>query len=187
MGLPIGFPCRLIVLPIRVRHHCEKNEIVSVGDLIDEWEQRGYCGLMAERNLGAKSVRAIERLIANLIAGDRAATATQVPLKPGKPGIDFATSLEHVISDQSRMQLNLLERRLVAQLTLEESAEGYGFTRERVRQIEASFLAAIEDRLDYFDGEHGELLSAWLAEEDWFLLVGWHGTKQRRDPCKSIS
>ena len=177
-GFPVEFPCQLVAFPARVLHYCERNEIVTVGDLIDEWEQRGYCGLIAERNLGTKSVRAIESLITNLIAGDRESAATQLPLKPGKLGIDFAASLAHVISEQSPIHLYLLERRLVAGLTLEESAQGQECTRERVRQIEAKFLAAIEDRLDYFDGEHGGLLSAWFAEEDWFPLVGWHGTRQ---------
>lgn len=174
-GCPINFPCRLAALPIRIQNYCEMNGVISIGELIEEWERLGYRGLMAERNLGSKSVQALGDLVANLKADNCEAVALVLPLKSGEPGIDFAASLAQVLSEQGGSELKVLEQRLVARLTLAESAEVQGFTRERVRQIEAKFLAGIEGRLDYFHRVRGELLSAWMNMEDWFPLVGWHG------------
>ena len=62
----------------------------------------------------------------------------------------------------------MLQRRLVERMTLEESAEAAGVTRERVRQIEARFLGEVRERLAYFGKERDALLDAWLAGGDWF-------------------
>jgi len=80
-----------------------------------------------------------------------------------------------VLLEQSPSELEMLKRRLQDGMTLEESAETYELTRERVRQVEAKFLAQVSLRLDHFRSLHEDILRAWVELKDWFALVRWNG------------
>ena len=173
--VPVDFPCSLIALPIRVNNYCEENQIAKLDALLGEWERLGHSGFKAKKNLGQKSVDALETFLGSLVSGDFKLASRFLPLDPGGSGADFAASLTHVVLEQSPSELEMLELRLQDGMTLEESAEGYDLTRERVRQVEAKFLGQVSLRLDYFRSLHKDLLRSWVELEDWFALVRWNG------------
>ena len=173
--VPVDFPCSLIALPIRVNNYCEENQIAKLDALLGEWERLGHSGFKAKKNLGQKSVDALETFLGSLVSGDFKLASRFLPLDPGGSGADFAASLTHVVLEQSPSELEMLELRLQDGMTLEESAETYELTRERVRQVEAKFLAQVSLRLDHFYSLHKDLLRAWVELEDWFALVRWNG------------
>jgi hypothetical protein len=173
--VPADFPCALIALPIRVRHYCEENQIATLDSLLGEWERLGHSGFKAKKNLGRKSVDELETFIDSLVSGDSKLASRFLPLEPDGYGADFAASLTHVLLEQSPKVLEMLKLRLQDGMTLEESAETYKLTRERVRQVEAKFLAQVSLRLDHFYSLHRNLLRSWVELEDWFALVRWNG------------
>jgi hypothetical protein len=174
-NVPVNFPSSLIALPIRVRHYCEGNQIATLDALLGEWKHLGYSGFKARRNLGRKSVDELEAFIGSLVSGNFRLAAHFLPLEPDGSGPDFAASLTHVLLEQSPAELEMLKLRIQDGMTLEESAEFYGLTRERVRQVEAKFLAQVSLRLDHFSSLHKDLLRAWVELENWFALVRWNG------------
>lgn len=174
-NVPTKFPYSLIALPIRVRHYCEENQIATLDALLGEWERLGHSGFKAKKNLGRKSVDGLETFIGSLVSGDFKLASSFLPLKLDCSGVDFAASLTHVLLEQSPSELEMLKRRLQDGMTLEESAETYELTRERVRQVEAKFLAQVSLRLDHFRSLHKDVLRAWVELEDWFALVRWNG------------
>lgn len=174
-NVPINFPCSLIALPIRVRHYCEEKQIATLNALLGQWERLGHSGFKAKKNLGRKSVDELETFIGSLISGDFKSASRFLPLEPDGSGADFAVSLSHVLFEQSPAELEMLKLRLQDRMTLEESSETYGLTRERARQVEAKFLAQVSSRLEYFRSLHEDLLKSWVEMEDWFALVRWNG------------
>jgi hypothetical protein len=174
-NIPVNFPCSLIALPIRVSHYCEENQIATLDALLGEWERLGHAGFKAKKNLGRKSVDELETFIGSLVSGNFKMASRFLPLDPDCSGADFAASLTHVLMEQSPTELEMLKLRLQDGMTLEESAETYELTRERVRQVQAKFLAQVSLRLDYFRILHKDLLSAWVELEDWFALAKWNG------------
>ncbi len=174
-NVPTKFPCSLIALPIRVRHYCEENQIATLDALLGEWERVGHSGFKAKKNLGRKSVDELGTFIESLVSGDFKLASRFLPLDPDGSGADFAVSLTHVLVAQSPAELEMLKLRLQDGMTLEEIAETYELTRERVRQVEAKFLAQVSLRLDHFRSLHKDVLRAWVELEDWFALVRWNG------------
>ena len=174
-NVSVNFPCSLIALPSRLRRYCEENQIATLGALLEEWERLGHCGFKAKRNLGRKSVDEMETFVDSLVSGDLKLASRFLPLEPDGAGADFAASLTHVLLEQSPSKLEMLKRRLQDRMTLEESAETFGLTRERVRQVEAKFLAEVSLRLDHFRSLHEDFLRAWVELEDWFALIRWNG------------
>jgi hypothetical protein len=174
-NVPVDFPCSLIALPIRVKNYCEVNQIATLDALLGEWERLGHSGFKAKKNLGRKSVDELEIFIGSLVSGDFKLASRFLPLEPNVSGADFVASFTHVLLDQTPAELEMLKLRLQDGMTLEESAETYGLTRERVRQVEAKFLAQVSLRLDHFHSLHKNLLRSWVELEDWFALVRWNG------------
>jgi Sigma-70, region 4 len=174
-NIPVNLPSSLIALPIRVRHYCDENEIATLDALIGEWERLGHSGFIAKKNLGRKSVDELETFIESLVSGDFKLASRFLPLELDGSGVDFEASLTHVLLELSSIELEMLKLRLQDGKTLEESAETFDLTRERVRQVEAKFLAHVSERLYHFRSLHEDMLRAWIDLEDWFALVRWHG------------
>ena len=174
-NVPVDFPCSLIALPIRVNNFCLENQIATLDKLLGEWERLGHSGFKAKKNLGRKSVDELEAFIGSLVSGDFKLASRFLPLEPGGSGADFAASLSHVLFELTSAEFEMLKLRLHDGMTLEESAEKYELTRERVRQVEAKFLAQVSLRLNYFCTMHEVLLRSWVEMQDWFALVRWNG------------
>jgi hypothetical protein len=170
-GVPEDFPCRLCLLPVRVLRHCEKHALKDVTHLIDEWQKHGFVGFMSMKNLGKKSVKELEIFVHALCDRDHATASLYLPLCPSGSGLSLPVALSSLAKLPKTAELQMLERRLIGRMTLEESAEEACVTRERVRQIEGGFLREIEERLDYFAYERNELLHAWVTGQDWFEVL----------------
>lgn len=173
--VPLDFPYCLVALPIRISHYCVENGITTLGALLGEWERLGHAGFKAKKNLGRKSVDELESFISSLVSGNIALAARFLPIKPDSSGANFAASLTHVLLEQSPAEIEMLRLRLQSGMTLEESADSQGLTRERVRQVEAKFLRQVVLRLEHFSRLNKDLLKAWVELEDWFALVRWNG------------
>lgn len=167
-GIPGEFPCRLCLLPVRVLSYCETQGIMFLGQLLDEWRRLGFEGFKKIRNLGTRSVRQIEVLVHALENRDRKVVGLFIPLSRTGSGVSLSAALTSCAQLPNQAERAMLERRLIKRMTLEESAEEAGVTRERVRQLESEFLGEIRVRLDYFMAEREELLNAWLKGRNWF-------------------
>lgn len=167
-GIPEEFPCKICLLPVRVQRYCAAQGIVTVGQLLDKWKILGYGGFKSIRNLGAKSVRQLETLMHALENRDRKVVGLFLPLSRTGTGVSLSAALASCAQLPKQGERAMLERRLIKRMTLEESAEEAGVTRERVRQLESEFLGEIRARLDYFMAEREELLNAWLKGRNWF-------------------
>lgn len=173
-GFPGDFPVDLTPLPVRLLHHCEREGINTITELISEWERLGFSGLSAAPKLGERSVRELESFVNALRRGDQPAAARWLPITPDSNGPDLAAALAIVLDSLTDSERNMLSPRLVEERTLEESAEANGVTRERVRQVEAAFLGDIARCLDWFATEREEMLSRWVAFDENFAAGVCH-------------
>jgi transcriptional regulator with XRE-family HTH domain len=142
-----------------------------MSQLLDEWQKHGFDGFMSMKNLGKKSVKELELFIQALCHSDHDTASLFLPLCPSRSGLSLPVALASLAELPKAAERQMLERRLISRMTLEESAEEAGVTRERVRQIEAGFLSEIEERLNYFASERDELLHAWVTGRDWLEIL----------------
>jgi len=170
-GVPESFPCRLVRLSKRLQNFLENQGLNTIGDLLATWEQLGRSGLIRQKNLGKKTVEEVAAFIVALQSADRSEVSRFLPLATEGEGLSLTSAVAMVASDLTSFEAELLHHRLVVGKTLEESAEGTGLTRERVRQIEAGLIADLRDRLGYFDDSYKRLVELWLCDKGWFDVV----------------
>ncbi len=179
-GVPDDLPIQLMMLPVRVTKHCEATGLDTIAQLLEEWESIGFEGFIVQKNLGKKSITRLESFMESLANMDRETAKEVLPLHPDEQGLSLGSSLKLVISKLSETDRSLLTRRFVKRMTLQESAEEKGVSRERVRQIERDVLAELRVRFDYFDEERATLLAEWDAGKDWFAPLQ-HGKLEPDD------
>lgn len=167
LGVPLDFPCDLMRLPTRIRNHCRGNLLYTLGNLIDMWERVGSAGMLNCRNLGRRSVGEIELLYESIRSGDQTTAAQWLPLDVENGGLSLWAGLLQAVRELDDHQRDMLERRLIDGRTLEESAELFGITRERVRQLESLLLRRIALILEWFPEKRELLLSLWMQGGDW--------------------
>ncbi len=177
--IPDDFPCRLIILPFRVIGYCARQGLDGLRHLLEEWERLGFDGFEGQKNLGVRSVRRLEAMVNAFRDLDHKTASLFLPLDPSGRGLSLGQALRLVAMDPNPSERSLLKRRLVERMTLEESAEEDGLTRERVRQVEAKFLKELSERLDYFSSDYAKLLAAWVAGGEWFEPLRY--SEQRED------
>jgi ribosomal protein S12 len=117
-----------------------------LGQLLDEWRRLEFEGFKKIRNLGTKSVRQIELLVHALKNRDPVAASLFLPLCPSGRGLSLSAALALLARLPNSAERAMLHRRLINRMTLAESAEEAGVTRERVRQIEEGFLEEMQAR-----------------------------------------
>lgn len=167
LGVPLDFPCDLIRLPTRIRNHCRDNLVHTLGNLIDMWEAVGIAGMLNYKNLGRRSVGEIETLYESIRSGDRAAAAQWLPLDVENGGLSLWAGLVQAVRELDDHQRDMLDRRLIDGRTLEESAELFGITRERVRQLESLLLRRIALLLEWFPENRETLINLWMQDGEW--------------------
>lgn len=170
-AVPESFPCRLVRFSNRLQNFLENQGINTIGDLLATWEQLGRSGLIQQRNLGKKTVEEVGAWVFALQSADYAEVSRFLPLATEGEGLSLTSAVTMLAGDLTSLEAQLLHYRLVVGKTLEESAEGTGLTRERVRQIEAGLIADLRERLGYFADNYKELVEFWLREKEWFELV----------------
>ncbi len=170
-GVELTWPLRQVVLPVRILHFCGEREITDIGGLLDLWESLGYYGLLAFRNLGKGSVGKLREFVRALRSGDRTVVARYLPLNDGGLGLSLRKAVQFVVEQLPASERQLLEHRLTGEMTLEESGERSGVTRERVRQVERDFLTSIKESLAWFSHEHASMLKDWMNEQNWLGVL----------------
>ncbi len=170
-AVPESFPCRLVRFSKRLQNFLENQGVNTIGDLLTTWEQLGRSGLIRQKNLGKKTVEEVGALVLALQSADHTEVSKFLPLATDAVGLSLTSAVAMVAGDLTSVEAQLLHHRLVVGKTLEESAEGTGLTRERVRQIEAGLIADLRERLGYFADSHKRLVEVWLRDKDWFEVV----------------
>lgn len=170
-AVPESFPCRLVRFSKRLQNFLENQGVNTIGDLLATWEQQGRSGLIRQKNLGKKTVEEVAAMVLALQSADHTEVSRFLPLATEGVGLSLTSAVAMVSGDLTSFEAQLLHHRLVVGKTLEESAEGTGLTRERVRQIEARLITDLRERLGYFADSHKRLVELWLREKDWFELV----------------
>jgi hypothetical protein len=170
-SVPESFPCRLARFSNRLQNFLESQGVTTIGEALVMWGRQGRSGLIQQKNLGKKTVDELGELVLALQTADRHAVSRVIPLTADGEGISLAGAVRIVAGKLTSFEADLLHQRLVLGKTLEESAEGTGLTRERVRQVEAKLLASLRERLEYFAESYSELVDLWFRREDWFECV----------------
>jgi transcriptional regulator with XRE-family HTH domain len=170
-AVPESFPCRLVRFSKRLQNFLENQGVNTIGDLLATWEQQGRSGLIRQKNLGKKTVEEVAALFLALQSADHTEVSRFLPLATKGEGLSLTIAVAMVAGDLTSLEAQLLHHRLVVGKTLEESAEGTGLTRERVRQIEAGLIADLRERLGYFADSFKELVELWLRDKEWFEVV----------------
>lgn len=185
--IPAELPCDLIWLPTRIRNFCRENDVHRVVDLVAIWELMGWEGLMEQKNLGRRSVGEIAKFCEALHLGDRVAASAWLPINPDHDGLSLTMGLVRLVGELEFHQRDMLEKRLVDGLTLEQSAEDFGITRERVRQLEALLSRRVELLLNWFPEVKETMLANWLVGNDWSApLQNVPNEEDRRFVCAVI-
>ncbi len=170
LEIPDAFPVELVGLPVRILHYCEDNHVPTLGDLLEVWESMGQSYFLSLPNLGKRSVGELHALIHAVRLGNATALSAWLPMSPNGKGLSLTVGLTRLIQGLTARHREMLEKRLVHGLTLEDSATEFGVTRERVRQIEAILLQETEALLDFFPADRERMLALWMANMPWLVL-----------------
>ena len=131
----------------------------------------GRAALLAERNIGRRSVDELEDLVNTVAHSDAASARRWLPLKDNEKGLCLWRALELANRSHSEIGRSVVMLRIVEGCTLEETGQELGITRERVRQIEFAYMRDVEQTLNAFDNERQSMLDAWMKELDWKIFV----------------
>jgi hypothetical protein len=165
--VPPTFPLLLLGLSVRITNFCKECNLVTLEDLLGLWDSHGCHGFLSFRNLGKKSVEEVRQLVRLLETRDRSGASHFLPLDDSGKGLSLGKAIQLILARLPAKERELLDRRLGRQMTLEESVEGYGRTRERVRQIEGHFLTSFRNLLNWFSIEQEQILAVWVDGGDW--------------------
>ncbi|RYD75352.1 MAG: hypothetical protein EOP84_18455 [Verrucomicrobiaceae bacterium] len=156
----------MIILPARVINFCNANGLETLDRFMDRWAELGAYGFLREKNMGKGSVEVIGTLMDSIWSADRETASAFLPLHPSEPGMTLGQSLKLLVRNMPLGVPAFLQRRLVQGLTLADSAEAAGLTRERIRQMEQVLLSDVSARLDYFPKERAKVLDALTEGRD---------------------
>ncbi len=171
-SVPDFFPCRLANFSSRLLNFLNIRGVITIGDLVNTWMELGFSGLIQQERVGKKTAAEVQALITALQTRDHAAACKFIPLSNDGLGLSLSTAIAMIANGLSSSEADLMHQRLVVGKTLEDSAEGTGLTRERIRQYEAKLLARLRDRLEYFAESQSKIVDSWFRGEDsWFNSI----------------
>jgi|GEM_PF-1467523 len=166
-GVPSDYPLHLLPLSTRLIKFCKQQQVDTLSSLLELWATLGRSGLVAHDNIGRGTADELQALACAIAKADITAAHRWLPLNKTANGLCLRRALALCFSMLPRQVVVILTRRLVDKITLEESAEGYGITRERVRQYESNYLRDIRAILDWFSSAHTQMLDAWTESGPW--------------------
>jgi len=170
LDIPDVFPLSLSGLPVRILHYCEDNNVQNLSQLLDVWESMGEDYFLSLPNLGKRSVGEMHDFCNAVRRRDAAALSAWLPISPTGKGLSLTVGLTRLIQGLTPRHREMLDKRLVNGLTLEDSATEFGVTRERVRQIEANLIRETEGLLDLFPADRERMLALWMENKPWLIL-----------------
>ena len=170
-GVPFTYPLHLLPIGTRLMNFCEQQQVDNLFRLLEVWHEQGVVGMLARDNIGRRTVDELKTLAYAISKADTEAVRRWLPLNEAGNGLCLRRALALSYGMLPPQTLVALNNRLVDKLTLEESAEDFGITRERVRQYEAAYLRDIRAILDWFSHEHTQMLETWMEHGEWQALV----------------
>lgn len=166
-GVPVEYPLQLLPLSTRLMNFCQSQKITTLPMLLEVWASIGRAGLLSHENIGRSTADELQAF-ANAIAHADAETARLwLPLNDAENGLCLRRALALNHGAHSERERRIVARRIVDDLKLEEVGAEYGMTRERVRQLEASYLRGVRETLNWFAPECATMLEAWMAGDAW--------------------
>ena len=167
-GVPLDFPCRLIVLPARMRSYCADHGLMTIGQLLSEWDRLGRARFREQPALGAKSVSLLQRFVDSLRAKDFQAASAFLPLDAPNGGLSLWRALWHVAAVLSDSKRKILSLSLVDGTSMTTITEALGLSRQAGSLVESEYLDEVRAVLAHFAADRDRLFAAWLADDDWF-------------------
>jgi hypothetical protein len=170
-GVPLEYPIYLVPFSTRLANFCQNQRITTLPVLLEVWAQIGRAGLLSHENIGSRTADEVQDLAEAIANADAAAVRRWLPLNDAENGLCLrrALALNHEARPQREAQI--VARRLVDSLTLEEVGVEHHMTRERVRQLEAAYLRNVRRILDWFAPECTAMLEVWMEQGAWQPLV----------------
>jgi len=164
-GVDESYPVSVIPLSARALKFSDNVNAHTLGELLNTIGDYGESELLRQRNLGRKSVNQMLGLFNAIRVGDKDQARRWLPLaEGGRQGLSLRVAIHRLIADLDSRQRPLLERRFGQGMTLEESAQALGVTRERVRQIARDFLVIpLKRLLSVYANDREPLFRKWLG------------------------
>jgi len=175
-GVPSDYPLDLLFLSARLLNYCEQQGISTITTLLDVWETVGRSGLLAHENIGRRTVDELQQFARAIVHADADAVRRWLPLNDRQDGLCLRRALGLSLDQLKQIEVPILSSRLVDNLSLEECADVHGITRERVRQIESSFLRDVRRILGWFSSEKEAILDAWMGGLRWHSFASPQAT-----------
>jgi hypothetical protein len=166
-GVPFTYPLHLLPIGTRLMNFCEQQQVGTLLRLLEVWNDQGVVGMLAQDNIGRRTVDELESLARAVSKANAEAVRRWLPLNETEDGLCMRRALALSYESLPQQTLVALNNRLVDKLTLEESAVDYGITRERVRQYEAAYLRDIRAILDWYGHEQAWMLETWMEHGEW--------------------
>lgn len=170
-GVPLEYPLHLLPLSTRLMNFCQNQQITTLPILLEVWASIGRVGLLSHENIGRRTADELQGLAEAIAHADAAAARRWLPLNDAENGLCLRRAL--AINHEARppREAQIVARRLVDGLKLEEVGVEHHMTRERVRQLEAAYLRDVRQILDWFAPECTAMLEAWMEQRAWQSLV----------------
>lgn len=149
-------PICLIGLPKRARDILEGEACTTVGDVL----ALDPASLLERRNIGRGTLEAIAAALVS--AGPLESLDSAVDALPGPTS--FVAIVDRWAGGLREVRRRVLVSRFLEHLTLQETAEGLGLSRERVRQIEGTLLDGARDACRGAGWEEASILDDGLIE-----------------------
>ncbi|MCX6877707.1 MAG: hypothetical protein NTW21_28440 [Verrucomicrobia bacterium] len=175
-GVPSDFPLDMLPLSTRLLNFCEQQEIGTITTLLDVWGTLGRSGLLAHENIGRRTVDELQHFARAIARADADAVRRWLPLNDRQDGLCLRRAFGLSLDQLKLVEVPILTSRLVDNLSLEECADVHGITRERVRQMEGSFLRDVRRILGWFSSEMEAILDAWMGGLRWHSFAGPQAT-----------
>ncbi len=170
-GIPPDYPLSLVPITKRLLNFCDAQQIGTLKTLLQIWEAVGREGLLAHPNMGRRTADEVKALANAVALGDANAVRKWLPLNDAENGLSLRAAVGIIVARLTADERTLITRRLVEGMTLEESASGHGLTRERVRQMEGSFVRDLRAVLHWFGRDHAVMLERWTERCEWQSFV----------------
>lgn len=162
-GLPESLPVEAAFLSQRSRDYCSSDGIETLADLAEKASSPNWDPSTKKcQNMGRKSVAEIARLSAALRSGHKTAVKEFLPIRILGNGLDFGAAAAREAQAHQPIGVKGMHRRLVLGKTLEQVAEEFPVTRERVRQVEMCVLQRIETLLAASPVDRAIFWQDWL-------------------------
>jgi len=170
-GVPDNYPLSLVPLSTRLLNFCENQHITTLHTLLQFWSVVGEEGFRQHRNIGQRTVNEMVALFEAVACGQAEAARQWLPLNDREDGLCVRRAIGLAASRLDEHERQIVTRRLVDGLILEDVGEEFGITRERVRQLADYLLDDLRAVLTWFADDHEAMIEFWMDGGEWQSAV----------------